>query len=698
MRFLWVLAAMTVINTTAPAHAEDPYLWLEEVQGERALNWVRERNAQARRALEAEPSFVPIRERLLGVLNASERIPEVSRQGDHFYNLWKDAEHPRGLWRRIPIAEFAQPKPQWETVLDLDALATREHENWVWAGFTCLGPREPQCLLSLSRGGADATVVREFNLVDKRFVAGGFELAEAKSWLTWIDADHLYVATDFGPGSITRSGYPRLIKRWRRGQPLAEAAQVFEGDEADVIVSVQVDRTPGFERTVFTRDLDFFRTRAWLLREGALQPVDKPDDAKLNFWREHLLLELRSDWNLAGTLHPKGSLLAADAARWPAGERRLQPLFTPTPTRALAGFVATRSHLVLNLLDNVASRLEERHWAGGAWQTRAVQAPFPGSLSVASLHDPQLDDDAWGEHYLVRYTDFLTPDTLMLGRAGSDERTALKSQPTFFDARGMQVEQAFATSKDGTRVPYFIVWPAGAKASGDNRTLLYGYGGFEISMQPWYLGEFGSAWIERGGVFVLANIRGGGEFGPAWHQAAMKANKQNSYDDFIAVAQDLIERKVTRPRRLGISGGSNGGLLVAAVALQRPELFSAVASLVPLLDMQRYHKLLAGASWMVEYGNPEDPAEWAYISRYSPYQNVRADMKLPRTMFTTSTRDDRVHPGHARKMTARMLEQGHAVLYHENIEGGHGGAADNAQRADMMALRFAFLYQQLGGE
>jgi prolyl oligopeptidase len=689
---------MTLLNTTAPAHAEDPYLWLEEVQGERALNWVRERNAQARRELEAVPQFAPLRERLLGVLNASERIPEVSRQGDHFYNLWKDAEHPRGLWRRIPIAEFAQPQPQWETVLDLDDLAAREHENWVWAGFTCLGPREPRCLLSLSRGGADATVVREFNLVDKRFVAGGFELAEAKSWLTWIDADTLYVATDFGPGSMTNSGYPRLIKRWRRGQPLAEAAQAFEGDEADVTVSVQVDHTPGFERTVFTRDLDFFRTKAWLLREGKLQPIDKPDDAKLNFWREHLLLELRSDWNVAGTSHPKGSLLATDATRWLAGERRLQPLFTPTPTRALAGFVATRSHLVLNLLDNVASRLEERQWVGGAWQTRAVQAPFPGSLSVAALHDPQLADDAWGEHYLVRYTDFLTPDTLMLGRAGSDERTTLKSQPTFFNARGMQVEQAFATSKDGTRVPYFIVWPAGAKASGDNRTLLYGYGGFEISMQPWYLGEFGSAWIERGGVFVLANIRGGGEFGPAWHQAAMKEHKQNSYDDFIAVAQDLIDRKVTRPRRLGISGGSNGGLLVAAVALQRPELFNAVTSLVPLLDMQRYHRLLAGASWMVEYGNPDDPADWAYISRYSPYQNVQPGMKLPRTMFTTSTRDDRVHPGHARKMTARMLEQGHAVLYYENIEGGHGGAADNAQRADMMALRFAFLYQQLGGE
>ena len=358
-------------------------------------------------------------------------------------------------------------------------------------------------------------------------------------------------------------------------------------------------------------------------------------------------------------------------------------------------YTTTRTHVVLDILQDVASRLEEWRVEDGRWQRRDIRAPFPGTIGVAALHDPMIDADPLAEAFWLSYSDFLTPDSLVLAATGSDAQQTIKARPRFFDPVGMRVEQNFANSKDGTRVPYFVVWPAGAKADGANPTLLYGYGGFEVSQQPWYSGTFGAAWYERGGVLVVANIRGGGEYGPAWHQAAVGVLKQRSYDDFIAVAEDLVARGITRPSQLAMQGGSNGGLLVGAVMLQRPDLFNAVVCQVPLLDMRRYHRLLAGASWMAEYGDPDNPEQWAWITPYSPYQNVRAEQKLPHILLTTSTRDDRVHPGHARKMAARLLEQRHDVLYYENIEGGHGGAADNAQRADVLALEFSFLWQQL---
>ncbi|WP_209386044.1 prolyl oligopeptidase family protein [Rhizobacter sp. AJA081-3] len=686
-----------------PAAADDdPHLWLEEVQGDKALAWVRERNAETQKLLGARADFAPTREKLLAVLNSQDRIPAVSRRGDWFYNLWQDATHKRGLWRRTTLDEYRKASPKWETVLDLDALAAAEKENWVWAGAECLGPDYRRCLISLSRGGADAKVVREFDSVAKSFVAGGFVLPEAKSDVAWVDADTLYVGTDFGPGSMTDSGYPRILKRWKRGTPLADAKTVFEGRRENIWVGVSVDTTPGFERTLIVRALDFFRQEHYLLQGDALVRLEVPDDARVSFMHsagvagDTLLLELRSDLKAGERLHPKGSLLAADMAAYLKGERRFQVLFEPTETRSLAGIALTRSHVLVNILDNVTGRLEEwKRDANGRFARRAVDAPSPGNLGVTGLHDPLSRDDPLAEQYLLSYTDFLTPDSLLLGRSGSDKRDTLKSLPASFDSVGMRAEQHFATSRDGTRVPYFVVWPRGAKADGNNPTLLYGYGGFQISLEPWYSRGFGAAWYQRGGVLVVANIRGGGEFGPRWHQAAMKADKQRSYDDFIAVAEDLVRRKISSPRHLGIEGGSNGGLLVGAVMLQRPELFNAVVCQVPLLDMKRFHKLLAGASWVAEYGNPELPEEWAWISRYSPYQNVRRDGKYPTALFTTSTRDDRVHPGHARKMVARLREYGHPVLYYENIEGGHGGAADNEQRATLQALEFTYLWQQL---
>ncbi len=685
----------------------DPFLWLEEVLGERALAWVRERNAHSQALLQARPEFEPIRTGLLAMMNAKERIPPVARRGEYFYNLWQDETYKRGLWRRTSLAEYRKPEPAWETVLDLDAFAATEGENWVWGGAIGLPPAYARVLISLSRGGADAAVVREFDTVAKAFVDGGFALTEAKSDVGWADADTLHVGTDFGPGSMTNSGYPRIVKRWSRGTSLAAATTVYEAEADDLAAHVSFNATPGHERTLVTRAIDFYTHHHFLLEGTELRRLDVPDDAQIAFWNsagdpaDTLLIELRSEWSVGGQAFPSGALLAADATAYLAGERRFDVLFTPTATRSLAGYTTTRSHVIVSVLDNVAGRLEEWQRTAGGFVKRKITAPFPGTLGAAGLHDPTRADDALAEHYLLSYNDFLTPDTLWLARTGSDAREVLKSQPAHFDVAGMHVDQFFATSADGTHVPYFVVWPKGTDsawpADGSTPTLLYGYGGFEISMQPGYRAGYGRGWIARGGVLVIANLRGGGEYGPDWHQAAIKSNKQRSYDDFIAVAEDLIARRITSPRHLGIEGGSNGGLLVGATMVQRPELFNAVVCSVPLLDMRRYHRLLAGASWMAEYGDPDDPAEWAFISKYSPYQIVKAGVTYPEVLFTTSTRDDRVHPGHARKMAARMIAQGHPVLYYENIEGGHGGAADNEQRAHVQALELTYLWRQLGG-
>ena len=693
---------------------DDPYLWLENVDGAKTLDWARARNADTRRALESRPGYDATYKALLSIYDSKDRIAQVNRRGPWFYNFWQDDRHERGILRRTTLDGYRKADVPWEIVLDLDALDRAEHENWTWKGMTCLGPSYRRCLVSLSRGGADAVVVREFDSVDKRFVDDGFTLPEAKSDVAWIDADSIYVGTDFGPGSLTDSGYPRIVKRWRRGTPLASARTVFEGRPSDVSVGVTIDRTPGFERTLFTRSVTFWNNRRFLLAGDALVPVDVPDDADFSFLRDLAIVRLRSDWNVGGHRYASGSLLASNADAYLAGKREFSVLFEPTKTRSLAGWTYTRDAVLVDVLDNVASRIEELDREGNAFHRRDVKTPFPGSIGIAPLYDPLVDgvpaaagrlavpattDGSLANRYWFTYVDFLTADSLALATAGSDAREVVKTRPPLFDADGMHVDQFFAHSKDGTRVPYFVVWPKGRGANeaghSDTPTLLYGYGGFEISMAPFYSGGYGAEWLAKGGALAVANIRGGGEYGPAWHQAAVKANKQKSYDDFIAVAEDLVARRITTPGRLGIEGGSNGGLLVGAVMVERPDLFGAVVCQAPLLDMKRYNKLLAGASWMAEYGDPDNPADWAYISRYSPYQNVEAGVKYPPVLFTTSTRDDRVHPGHARKMAARMLAFGDDVLFYENIEGGHAGAADNAQRAHVSALTFTFLREHL---
>jgi len=694
-----LFCALFVKAQSVNSTMSDPYLWLEEVQGEKALAWVRERNALSTSKLQVSPVFSDNRAKVLGVLNNRDQIPGVTRRGEHLYNFWRDAQNPRGLWRRTTLAEYRKAQPQWDGLLDLDALGKAEGENWVWAGSNCLAPDYKHCLISLSRGGADAKVVREFDLAKREFVKDGFFLPEAKSQFDWVDINTLYVGTDFGPGSMTQSGYARVIKLWKRGTPLADAAQVFEGKDSDVSAFVNVDKTPGFERITVGRSTDFYNTEISLLVNGQWVKINKPSDATLSWQREWAFLLLKSDLKVDSTTFKSGSLLAIKFDALMKGESNYQVLFEPSATRSLArsGPSTTRDYVLLNILDNVAGRIEELQYINGKWQRREVKAPSPGTLSASGLHDPFVKEDSLANHYIMSYLDFLTPAALYLGQGGQDHRELLKSNPSFFDNSGMRTEQRFATSKDGTKVPYFVVYPKNAKTDGSNPTVLYGYGGFQISMAPFYSGGWGTTWYERGGVFVIANIRGGGEFGPAWHQSAIKENKQKSYDDFAAVAEDLIKSGITKPQHLGIMGGSNGGLLVGAVMLQRPELFGAVVCSVPLLDMQRYHKLLAGNSWMAEYGNPDKPEEWAYISQYSPYQNVKTGVKYPKVLFATSTRDDRVHPGHARKMAARMMAQGHDVLYYENIEGGHGGAANNEQRANLVALENTFLWLSLGG-
>ena len=695
-RSLLVAAALAAVGAasaqeaamTAPSN--DPYLWLEDVTGERALGWVREQNAKSEAELAASPQFRQLEADIRAILDSDARIPGVQKIGDHYYNFWRDRTHERGLWRRTTLEEYRKPKPQWETVLDLDALNKAEGENWVWQGADCLRPAYTRCLIALSRGGADANVTREFDLTTKTWVNGGFERLEAKGGLQWIDADRVYVFTDFGAGTMTASGYPRVVKEWTRGTPLAQAKVVYEGQPQDMYIAGYRDLTPGFERDFVSRTIAFYNDELYLRKaDGTLAKVDAPNSAVKSVQREWLLLELRAPYEAGGHTYPAGSLIATRFDDFMAGKRAFEVLFEPTERTSLAGYTWTKSHLVLNVLEDVKSRLSVLTPGTTGWTRSAFAgAPSFGTVGVSAV-DADDSDAVW-----MTVTDYLTPTTLSLAEIG-EAPEQLKTMPAFFDASKHAIEQHFATSEDGTKVPYFLVRPKNLTLDGSAPTLLYGYGGFEVSLTPGYSGGVGKGWLEKGGVYAVANIRGGGEYGPRWHQAALKANRHKAYEDFAAVAQDIIARKVTSPKRLGIQGGSNGGLLTGNMLAQYPELFGAVVVQVPLLDMQRYHKLLAGASWMAEYGDPDKPEEWAFLQRYSPYHLVKRDAKYPPTLFMTSTRDDRVHPGHARKMHARMSEWGHDVRYYENIEGGHGGAANNAQAAHMNALAYTFLWNQL---
>jgi len=693
-----ILSTGLAATAMGAAHAEDTvvtdtYAWLEEVEGAKPLDWVRTQNAKAEAELAATPEFKRLEGEIRAILDSDAKIPGVEKIGAYYYNFWKDAQHERGLWRRTTLAEYRKPKPAWETVIDLDALNAAEGAKWVWHGVECLKPAYERCLIALSPGGSDADVTREFDLSKKAWVKDGFFRPEAKGGLGWIDQDNVYVYTDFGPGSMTESGYPRVVKQWKRGTPIDEATVVYEGRADDMYIAAYRDHTPGFKRDFVSRTIAFYNDELYLRgTDGELTKVDAPNSANKSVHKDWLLLELREPYENAGRHYPAGSLIAARFDDFMAGKREFTTVFASNERTSLAGYSWTKDHLVLNVLDDVKNKLSVLTPVGpdedGQWQrSEFTGAPAFGTLGVSAV-DADESDAVW-----LTATDYLTPTTLAIADIGQPPEV-LKTMPAFFDGSKDVIEQRFATSNDGTKVPYFLVRPKDLALDGTAPTLLYGYGGFEISLTPAYSGGVGKGWLEKGGVYAVANIRGGGEYGPRWHQAALKANRHKAYEDFAAVAQDLIARNITSPKHLGVQGGSNGGLLTGNMLTQYPHLFGAVVIQVPLLDMQRYHKLLAGASWMAEYGDP-DTADWSFIRTFSPYHLFDAGKTYPPTLFTTSTKDDRVHPGHARKMAAKMLEAGKDVRYYENIEGGHGGAANNRQAAHMSALAFTFLWDQL---
>ncbi len=700
------------LATDELANLADPYQWLEQVGERSALEWVAQRNAASAEELTRGERFAQFRDEIKQVLDSAEKVAYPQLVGGRLENFWQDAEHPRGLWRRTTLEDFRKPDPEWELLLDIDALGAAEGESWVWHGAAPLRPSYDRALVSLSPGGSDAEVVREFDLTTKEFVADGFTLPAAKSEIGWVDRDRVLVGTDIGPGSLTPAGYPRLVQVWQRGTPLSAARTVFEGRADDVFVVGRHDATGSRPRTIVSRHPDFFTGEHFLLDEDALgadfaggdfagggpglTKIAVPLDADIETHRDWLLIRPRTDWTVGGVTYPGGSLLVTEFdwfVQDPTGAQ-LKPLFTPAPDTALVDYRWTRNHLLLTTLVDVRSQIEflspprPPASAGAAWGREPVGDGEPGLTTVGVWDTDRYTND----EFLLTEDGFTLPTRLVYGRPGAPLEL-LRQEPAFFDTAGIQVQQHFATSEDGTRVPYFVVgYPDAA-----GPTLLSGYGGFEIARLPHYDKILGLGWLVRGGRYVLANIRGGGEFGPAWHHAAMREKRPRAYEDMAAVARDLVTRGIVdSPAHLGVEGRSNGGLLAGVMLTRYPELFGAVVSQVPLLDMRRYHLLLAGSSWVAEYGDPDEPGDWEFLSAYSPYHNVHSGQSYPPVLLATSTRDDRVHPGHARKMVARMLEQGHDVRYYENIEGGHGGAADNAQQAFRWALLFEFLWSRLG--
>ena len=670
--------------------ASDPHQWLEEVEGDEALKWVRGHNQQSIEGLSKNDGFEELQRQLLTIYDSKDRIPYVQKRGKYYYNFWKDENNQRGVWRRTTPESYRSDSPQWDIILDLDALAASENENWVWHGSTCLPPKYERCIVSLSRGGADADVSREFNVKTRSFVKGGFSLPEAKGGLGWIDKNTVLVNTDFGAGSLTESGYPRIVKVWKRGTPLSEAKILMEGERKDISVGAYHSHQPGYKRTVVYRGLTFYTNHMFLQTKKGLVQIDKPDSANMRLWKSHILLKLRHDWEVGGKTYKAGSLLTAPLKSWLKGKKKIQVLFAPTSSRSLSRYSTTKDYLIVSTLDHVKAKVWVYKPSRNTWsRSQLTEVPEFGRVSVYAVDSVKSND------YWMTVQNYITPTTLFMGTIGGKQPEPQKSLPAFFSTKDLVISQHFATSKDGTKVPYFQVARKQAPMDGSNPTLLYGYGGFQISMLPYYSASVGKAWLEKGGVYVVANIRGGGEYGPSWHQAALKENRHRAYEDFAAVAQDLTKRGITSPQKLGIQGGSNGGLLMGNMYTLYPDLFGAIVCQVPLLDMKRYTQLLAGASWVGEYGDPTIPEQWSYIKTFSPYHNIDSATQYPPMLITTSTRDDRVHPGHARKMKAALDVAQKDALYYENIEGGHGGSANNEQAAFMSSLAYTFLWSRL---
>lgn len=690
--FATALAGVLLMGAAAPD--DDPYAYMEEIEGARAMDFARAENTRSLPQLQTDPRYAGLYADALKIATAKDRIPAVGFAGDgSFRDYWQDAEHVRGIWRTTSVASYRAGTPDWKTLLDLDALSKAEKANWVWKGADCLAPDDRYCLISLSDGGKDAVEVREFDTQTGQFVAGGFRLPVGKHRFDWIDRDTLLVVTDWTPADVTTSGYPFIAKLLKRGQPLAAANLVFTGAKDDGGYGVQPivlrDAAGKVQAVVIHRPLDTFNGEYHLLHGERTLRLDLPKKSSIQgLVSGRVVVSLEEDWAARG--FREGDLVDFDLAALKAAPGDLKPslVVRPTMSQSVEQVATTRDRLVVVMLDNVKGQVVSYERAGAAWSPTALELPKDSTITIgsASEHDNGL---------VLDVTSYLTPTSQWLADAGGGAATRLRALPDRFDASKFVTEQFWATSKDGTQVPYFVVHAKDMKLDGTNPTLLYAYGGFLVSQSPSYSGGTGKLWLEKGGVFVVANIRGGGEFGPRWHNAGLKLKRMAVYDDFFAVSQDLIDRKITSPKKLGIMGGSNGGLLMGVALTKHPELYNAIVIQVPLFDMIGYSHIGAGSSWIGEYGDPAVPEERAMLMTYSPYQNLKPGQPYPRVFIETSTKDDRVHPAHARKAAARLKEYGYDYLYYENIDGGHAAAANLNERATRQALEFTYLAQRL---
>ncbi|HUA09094.1 MAG TPA: prolyl oligopeptidase family serine peptidase [Candidatus Acidoferrales bacterium] len=684
-------AAQTTVAKAPPAG--DPFLWLEDKDGARSMAWVKEQNARTLPVIQGDSHYQAFYADALAIAQSKDRIPYPTSLGGAIYNFWQDDQHVRGVWRRTTPASYASSSPEWTTVLDLDAVSAAEHANWVWHGATCDWPEETRCLLDLSNGGEDAVTVREFDLRSGSFVKDGFTLPRGKQDVAWENRDTLLVSREWNPGELTTSGYPYIIKRLTRGEKPADATEIFRGTKSDVWAQPFVlnDGT-GHQIVLITRGTSFFTALYYVVTQSGVKQLAVPEKVSFDDMLDgEMILELKQDWNVNGKVFPQGSLVAVDAAAAQADPAHLTPtlIYTPGPRESIDGVAATHSHLLVAVYQNVRGRIFDfTPNAGGTWNSKQLDLPDNASVAIT-------DTDTHTDHAYVAVTGFLDPTTLWSVDAADDSVAVAKSLPTMFDASNDIVEQHEATSKDGTKIPYFIVHPKNMKLDGANPTLLYAYGGFQISETPVYSGVIGKLWLEHGGVYVLANIRGGGEFGPAWHDAALTIHRQRAYDDFYAVAQDLVARNITSPRHLGIMGGSNGGLLMGVEFTEHPEEWNAVVIQVPLLDMIRIGKIEAGASWAGEYGNLSDPKVLAFWEKVSPYQNLKGGVAYPEPFIWTTTKDDRVGPQHARKFAAKLAAMDVPYLFYEVTEGGHGAGANLKEAAETQALQWTYLTMKL---
>jgi prolyl oligopeptidase len=700
--FLVPITLMTAIASTttpsgaqAPVEQPDKYQWLEDVNGERSLAWVRAENERTAKVLESDPRFAGLQADALKVLESPDRLPvPVFREGE-IYNTWQDAQHVIGIVRRTSLNDYLIAQPHWETVIDYDTLAKQDNVKWVQKGLNCLYPGNGLCMVALSAGGEDAVTLREFDLKAAKFVDGGFVLPKSKQSVSWVDKDTLIVERDWGPGSMTKSGYPFVSKLWKRGQRLDQAREIYRGTESDVSAGAStLHDDDGHQLILLYRGINFFERELSYLDDSGARRIALPGKVDINgLFKNHLLVTLNEDWTPTGqtTRFEQGSVLSLNLDELKKDPEHLKPtvLFEPTPTEFAQVVDTTRNHVLLTTLENVQGRAYVYSLdSNGNWIRKKLDVPSNQAVGIVTGNT---SDD----HFFLSLTGFLTPSSLLLGDAAASSLKQAKALPPQFDASGDMVEQLQAVSKDGTKVPYFVVHRKDMKYDGTNPTLLYAYGGFQISLTPSYSATMGKLWLERGGIFVLANIRGGGEFGPAWHEAGLKTNRQRIYDDFAAVGQDIVTRKITTPRRLGIWGGSNGGLLMGVEMTQHPEMWHAVMIDIPLLDMLRFEQIAAGASWVGEYGTVSIPEQRAFLASISPYNQLKPDVTYPEPLIFTTTKDDRVGPVHARKFAARMEEFANPFFYDEIIEGGHGAGADLKEQARTAAIHFTYLSRKL---